>query len=375
MSNDIEATVQKSIQKLMKLDEKDITIATLCSHSSLQIFNAAKREGFRTLGILKREESNLKDSYDVFPLARPCDYFEVEEYPQMIQRYHELLAANIIFIPTGSAVEYLRVPGSPHHGLELLSVPIYGNRRIVQYEFNREKQREWLEKEAGLLMPEELEHPKQIDGAVIIKLQGAPGGRGSVVVTSYAEYKRFIDFHKGREDYTGAIIQRFISGTRYYLQFFATPFGIYNGSDLEFWGADRRDESNADEFFKVGTRAQLLEEGNSPTYNVTGNTQVVLRESILLNQAIPAGRKTLEASKRLVPGGIVGPFCLETVVDPGFRMYVFEISARIVAGSNALVPSSAYAMYTYSEEMTYARRIMIDIKEGLKRGELQKVVT
>ena len=375
MSNDIEPTVQKSIQRLMKLDEKDITIATLCSHSSLQIFNAARREGFRTLGILKRKEANLKDSYRFFPMARPDDYFEVEEYSQIIQRYHELLAANIIFIPTGSTVEYLRVPGSCHHGLELLSVPIYGNRRIVQYEFDREKQREWLEKEAGLLMPEELKYPEQIDGAVIIKLQGAPGGRGAAVVTSYDEYKRFIDSRKAKKEYTEAIIQRFISGTRYYLQFFATPFGIYNGSDLEFWGADRRDESNADEFFKVGTRAQLLEEGNAPTYNVTGNAQVVLRESILLQQAIPAGRKTLEASKRLVPGGIVGPFCLETVVDPYSTMYVFEISARIVAGSNALVPSSAYAMYTYPEEMTYARRIMIDIKEGLKRGELQKVVT
>ena len=32
-------------------DYKDIVIATVCSHSSLQIFHGARQEGFRTLGI------------------------------------------------------------------------------------------------------------------------------------------------------------------------------------------------------------------------------------------------------------------------------------------------------------------------------------
>ena len=340
----------------------------------MQIFHAARRQGFKTLGILRKKDATLKDSYSIFPLAKPSDYLEVDEYTDIVKKPQELLAANAIFIPTGSAVEYLRMPGI-HHGLELLPIPIYGTRGIPPYEFDRKKQRQWLEKEAGLLMPEEIDDPKKIDSPVVVKLKGAPGGRGSTVVTSYAEYKKFVSSAKNSEEYEDATIQRFISGTRYYLLFFATPFGTYNGSDLEFWGIDRRDESNADEFFKVGTRIELLEAHNAPTFNVTGNVQVVLRESTLLAQAIPAGRKTMEASQRLVPGGIVGPFCLETIVDPNSKMYVFEISARIVAGSNVLIPTSAYATFTYPEMMTYAERMMVDIKEGMRRDELHKVVS
>ncbi|MDY6835769.1 MAG: formate--phosphoribosylaminoimidazolecarboxamide ligase [Chloroflexota bacterium] len=371
---DIENTIHKTIKKLSHLSERDITITTLCSHSSLQIFHAAKKQGFRTLGILRKKDIALKDSYNIFPLAKPSEYYEVDEYPQVVEDGKELAAANAIFIPTGSAVEYLRIPG-PKHGLELLPMPIYGTRKIAPFEFDRTKQREWLEQRAGLRMPQEITDPKQIDGPCVIKLKGAPGGRGSVVVTSYEEYKTFLSSVKCREEYDGATIQRFITGTRYYLLFLSTPFGVYNGSDMEFWGIDRRDESNADEFYKVGSRVELLQMQQPPTFNVTGNTQVVLRESLLLTQAIPAGRRTIDASKQLVPEGIVGPFCLETIVDPDSRMHVFEISARIVAGSNVLIPTSAYAPFTYPKQITYAERMMLDIREGLSRDELHKVAT
>ena len=35
---------------LANYDKKKLTIATVCSHSSLQIFNGARKEGFKTLG-------------------------------------------------------------------------------------------------------------------------------------------------------------------------------------------------------------------------------------------------------------------------------------------------------------------------------------
>ena len=41
---------KKRIDEILKdYDPENITIATLCSHSSLQIFNGAKKEGFKTL--------------------------------------------------------------------------------------------------------------------------------------------------------------------------------------------------------------------------------------------------------------------------------------------------------------------------------------
>jgi 5-formaminoimidazole-4-carboxamide-1-(beta)-D-ribofuranosyl 5'-monophosphate synthetase len=41
----------KILKLLEEYDRDKITIATLCSHSSMQIFNGARKEGFRTLGI------------------------------------------------------------------------------------------------------------------------------------------------------------------------------------------------------------------------------------------------------------------------------------------------------------------------------------
>ena len=56
---------KNKIHKILSEYDKDkITIATLCSHSSLQIFNGAKKEGFKTLGLAIRDNNRF---YDAFP--------------------------------------------------------------------------------------------------------------------------------------------------------------------------------------------------------------------------------------------------------------------------------------------------------------------
>ena len=54
--------------RLASLSGRTPTIATLCSHSSLQIFHGARLEGFPTLGIAGGAPPRF---YDAFPLARP----------------------------------------------------------------------------------------------------------------------------------------------------------------------------------------------------------------------------------------------------------------------------------------------------------------
>lgn len=56
-------------------DYDDIVIATVCSHSSLQIFHGARLEGFKTLGIAIKERPKF---YDAFPLARPDEFLIVD---------------------------------------------------------------------------------------------------------------------------------------------------------------------------------------------------------------------------------------------------------------------------------------------------------
>jgi len=55
-------------------DYKDFKIATICSHSSLQIFKGARQEGVKTIGIVQKDRRKL---YESFPLARPDEFIEV----------------------------------------------------------------------------------------------------------------------------------------------------------------------------------------------------------------------------------------------------------------------------------------------------------
>src|SRR5438093_6846144 len=74
-------------------DYEDITIATVCSHSSLQIFHGAREEGFRTLGIAVGKQPKF---YDAFPLARPDEFLVVDAYKDIPERAAELVGKNVI---------------------------------------------------------------------------------------------------------------------------------------------------------------------------------------------------------------------------------------------------------------------------------------
>ena len=87
------------------------------------------------------------------------------------------------------------------------------------------------------------------------------------------------------------------------------------------------------------------------------------------------GERVVETSKKLCGGkGLFGPFCLETIVTRKLEIFVFEISARIVAGTNPFVEGSPYTALRYSEPMSTGRRIARDIKQAIGLGKLEDVL-
>ena len=134
-------------------------------------------------------------------------------------------------------------------------------------------------------------------------------------------------------------IQEYVLGCRYYLHFFFDPLaqdgyqvhGIkshagQNLGRLELMSMDRRDESNVDEFYKLGSLRDLREMSLEPSFVVTGNMPVVLRESLLpeafrLAEGVVATSFELEEESR----GMIGAFCLETIVTDKLEFRVFEI--------------------------------------------------
>ena len=193
---------------LANYDKKNLTIATVCSHSSLQIFNGAKKEGFKTLGIAVGKK---KKFYNAFPLGKPDEFFIVDNYKDILKYTNELKEKNVIVIPHGSFVEYL--------GAEKflkLDLPTFGNRNVLLWESDRNKERKWLEG-AGIIMPEEIKDPKKINNPVIVKYHGAKGGKGFFIAKTYDEFSKRV---KKDKSYT---IQEFVMGTRYYLHYFYSP--------------------------------------------------------------------------------------------------------------------------------------------------------
>ena len=347
---------------LADYDKKDLTICTVCSHSSLQIFNGAKKEGFKTLGIVVGEKR--KKMYDAFPLGRPDDFLVVDDYKEILSHTSELRKKNVVVIPHGSFVEYLGAKD-----FLKLDLPTFGNRDVLLWESDRGKERKWLEG-AGLTMPKEVKDPHFIEQPVIVKYHGAKGGKGFFIAKTYEEFKKRID---RRKSYT---IQEFVMGTRYYLHYFYSPikndaYKVKKGS-IQLLSMDRRDETTIDEVQRIGSISELEELGIHPTFVVTGNIPIVMRES-LLPKVFEMGKSVVEKSLDLF-GGIIGSFCLETVVTENLEFKVFEVSARIVAGTNPYVNGSPYSELI-QPDLSTGRRIAQEIKFANKKEKLNEILT
>jgi 5-formaminoimidazole-4-carboxamide-1-(beta)-D-ribofuranosyl 5'-monophosphate synthetase len=333
-------------------DYKDVKIATICSHSSLQIFHGARMEGIKTVGIVLKNRRKL---YESFPLGKPDEFLEVDSYEDIPE--DELVEKNAVIIPHGSFVEYTG------EKFDDLKVPIYGNRRSIGYERNRRKMFEWIEK-AGIKRPKILK-PEEIDGPALVKFPGAKGGRGYRIVNSHKEFEEKV----GKKE---CMIQEFIIGVRAYPHFFFSPisktgYETKHGK-LELLGVDKRVESSADEI------ARAVSAGLKPplSFTVIGNEPLVLRESLLYDY-MKIGENVSNTSFDLF-GGIIGPFCVETIITEDLKIYAFEISARIVAGTNVYSLHSPYSTYYYDEPMTTGRRIAQEIKNAKRLKKLKDII-
>src|SRR3970040_63970 len=191
------------------LDEyEDLVLPTVFSPSSLQIFHGARQEGFRTLGIAIGERPRF---YDAFPLAKPDEFLIIYSYADIVDQADDLAAKQVVTVPHGSFVEYM--------GSEVfakLRVPTFGNREVLKWESDREKQREWLTS-AGVDMPAKIERPQDIDRPVFVKYYGAKGGRGSFIAKNHE------DFNESIQPGMKYTIQEYVVGQRYYIHYFYSP--------------------------------------------------------------------------------------------------------------------------------------------------------
>jgi len=269
----------------------------------------------------------------------------------------ELVARESIIIPHGSFVEYT---GEKFDDLE---VPIYGNRKSIAWERDREKMIGWI-KAAGVRTPKIL-RPGEINGPTLVKFPGAKGGHGYLIVNSQEEFEKKV----GDKE---CMLQEFIIGVRAYPHYFSSPLSDIGYKTkygrIELLGVDKRVESSADEI------ARAVSAGLKPplSFTVIGNEPMTLRESLLYDY-MEIGRKIYEKSHDLF-GGIFGPFCVETIINDDLEIFAFEVSARIVAGTNIYASGSPYSCFSYEEPMSMGRRIARELKLAKKKRRLSEIV-
>jgi 5-formaminoimidazole-4-carboxamide-1-(beta)-D-ribofuranosyl 5'-monophosphate synthetase len=227
-------------------------------------------------------------------------------------------------------------------------------------------------KEANLPMPRPISEPKDIENLVIVKRQGAAGGKGYFMAANEDDYnaKRNQLISEGilSKDET-LYIQEYAAGFLAYMQFFYSPLTGY----LELFGADQRHESDIEGLGRIPAEQQLKSK-KVPSFNVIGNSPLVLRES-LLDEVYTMGENFVEAAKRVVAPGMNGPFCIEGVYDENAKFTSFEFSARIVAGSNIYMDGSPYYSLLFNESMSMGKRIAREIKIATEKNQLDKITT
>ena len=333
------------------------------SHCSLQVLKGAKDEGFKTILVCEKKREKL---YRRFPFID--ELIIVDTFKEVLdQKCQKILEENnSVLIPHGTLIAQMN-----SEEIESIKTPVFGNKWILRWESDREM-KEKLMREANLPMPNPVTEPKDIERLVIVKRQGAAGGKGYFMAANEEDYntKRNQLISEGviSKDET-LYIQEYAAGVLAYLQFFYSPLT----NELEFFGVDQRHESDIEGLGRIPSEQQLKSK-KVPSFNVIGNSPLVLRES-LLDEAYTMGENFVDAAKRVVSPGMNGPFCIEGVYDENAKFTSFEFSARIVAGTNIFMNGSPYTTLIYDEPMSMGRRIAREIKQAEIENKISKITT
>lgn len=355
---------------------KNYTIAVLGSHSALDVCRGAKNMDFNTLVICQkgREKTYQKYYQNIVDECLVLNKFADILKPD-IQKI--LIDKNCIFIPHRSFEVYI----NDYEAIEKkFKVPMFGNRFLLKIEERRVKPNQYdLLDAAKIRYPKQFKDPKDIDRLCIVKVLEKMRGfeRAFFLADSFAAYQHEVhhlikDGKITQEALEKAVIEEFIIGVQVNFNFF------YSGVSerLELIGTDTRRQTNIEGLVKTPALYQhAIMHKVQVKYEEAGHVAVTVLES-LLEDAYDLGEKFVEACKKMVPPGVIGPFALQTVITPGppkKEIIVFDVSPRM-PGSPGIF-ATPYSGYLYGENLSMGKRAAIEIKDAIEKGALNKILT
>jgi len=378
------------VEVLEAYDSSNIRVATIGSHSALDVCDGAVEEGFRTIAVCERGREAPYSRY--FRAVRDSDGRATRGFVDdaiVVPKFRDVLAEkiqdhlraqNAIFIPNRSFTSYCDLTEIE----DRFMVPLLGSRNLLRTE-EREEARSyyWILEKAKLPAPEKIEDPKDIDGLVIVKLHHKVKKleRGFFTAASYPEYTEKSDslLRQGviaKEDLAAARIERYIIGPIFNFDFFYSPIED-RAEKLELLGIDWRFETSLDGHVRLPAEQQLAltEAQRIPEYVVVGHNSATLRESSL-KDVFDIAEKYVKATQEYFSPGIIGPFTLQTAVDKDLRFWVYDVAPRIGGGTNVHVSvGHPYGNSLWRRPMSTGRRIAAEVRRGVETGRLAELVT
>jgi 5-formaminoimidazole-4-carboxamide-1-(beta)-D-ribofuranosyl 5'-monophosphate synthetase len=365
-------------------------VATVGSHSALDVADGAVTEGFVSLVLAERGRDATYSRYFLTvrgpdgDRTRGCvdEVWVLPKFSELASpaSQERLRARGALLVPNRALSSYLSLETVENE----LRVPIVGSRAMLRIEERTERENYYtLLESAGIPTPKVVAGPEAIDGLSIVKLPHATRRleRGFFTAASPAEYAAKVErlVARGvvaRDDLPHARIEKYVLGPVFNFNFFFSPL-VPREEGLELLGVDERRESNLDGLVRLPAAQQLeLPEGDRiPEFTVVGHGTLTVRESIL-EEVFRLGERFVEASQARYPPGILGPFCLQTCIDSGGRPVVFDVAARIGGGTNVhLGLGHPYGNALWRGPMSTGRRIALEIRRAIAAERLPEVVT
>lgn len=360
---------------------KDITIAVLGSHSALDVCRGAKDLGFKTLVIVQKGRDKTYARYYKSDGKLGCvdEVIELENFKDILSEriQKQLLDRNCIFIPHRSFEVYI----NDYDAIEKkFKVPIFGNRFLLKIEERGVKPNQYdLLDKAVIKYPKPFKSFQDIDRLCIVKVLEKERGfeRAFFLADSASTYRTQASMLVGNNKITEdslkkAVIEEYIVGVQVNFNFFYDPIN----KRLELLGTDTRRQTNIEGMTRIPMDNQQIALRKTPIkYEEAGHIAVTVLES-LLEEAFDLGERFVKASQEISAPGAIGPFALQTVITPGppkKEIIVFDVSPRM-PGSPGIF-ATPYSGYLYGQNISMGKRVAMEIKEALEKGELEKILT
>ena len=370
---------------LAAYDRSRLTLASIGSHSALEVASGARAQGLRNLVITaKGRERTYTEHFRAraTPVARGCvdETIDLEHFTDLLNDdvQDALLARNAIFVANRSFEVYLHQKFSYDQIERGMRIPFFGNRYLLRAEERDEAGNQYaLMHRAGIRYPHQFAAPSEIDRLVMVKAPHAKISfeRAFFLVSSPQEYEAESErlMREGMLTEAGlrdAVIEEYLLGPSINLNFFYSPLL----RELELLGTDTRRQTNLEGFRNVPPAVFDALRSVPMRLEEAGHIAATLTESTL-EKAFEMGERFVATAREANPPGIIGPFALQCIIvaGPPKEFVCYDVSLRIPGSPGTRY--TPYSAYRWGRDVAVGERIAMELTMARDQDRLSEVLT